>query len=103
MSPYVGWGYGSPVVSEVVGYGNAQNGIMELLVRYGIVGTVGFLLVIIVLLPTPKSSAPIKDSEFVKGCVGVLYGMFVVSLVGDTFRGHGVLSHGLLHIRDVEA
>jgi len=87
MSPYVGWGYGSPVVSEVVGYGNAQNGIMELLVRYGIVGTVGFLLVIIVLLPTLKSSAPIKDSGFVKGCVGVLYGMFVVSLVEIPFGG----------------
>lgn len=87
MSPYVGWGYGSHVVSEVVGYGNAQNGIMELLVRYGIVGTVGFLLVIIVLLPSFKSGTPIKDSGFVKGCVGVLYGMFVVSLVEIPFGG----------------
>lgn len=87
MSPYVGWGYGSPVVSEVVGYGNAQNGIMELLVRYGIVGTVGFLLVIIVLLPSFKSGIPIKDAGFVKGCVGILYGMFVVSLVEIPFGG----------------
>lgn len=87
MSPYVGWGYGSPVVSEVVGYGNAQNGVMELLVRYGIVGTIGFLLVIIVLLPSRKKMASISDSGFVKGCVAILYGMFVVSLVEIPFGG----------------
>ena len=87
MSPYVGWGYGSPVVSEVVGYGNAQNGVMELLVRYGIVGTIGFLLVIIVLLPSRKRNASNIDSGFVKGCVAILYGMFVVSLVEIPFGG----------------
>ena len=87
MSPYVGWGYGSPVVSEVVGYGNAQNGLMELLVRYGIVGTVGFLMVLVVLLPSFRNDAPIKDSGFAKGCIGMLYGMFAVSLVEIPFGG----------------
>lgn len=86
-SPYVGWGYGSPVVSEVVGYGNAQNGVMELLVRYGIVGTIGFLLAIIVLLPSRKRIAQFYDSGFVTGYVAILYGMFVVSLVEIPFGG----------------
>ena len=87
MSPYFGWGYGSPIVSEIVGYGNAQNGLMELLVRYGVVGTVGFLMVLIVVLPSFKSRGTSSNSHYAKSFAGILYGMFVVSLVEVPFGG----------------
>ena len=81
MSPYVGWGYGSSVVSQFVGSGNAQNGIMELLVTYGVIGTLGFLCVLIALLPGRKNI----NNPAAHGLVAVLYGMFFASLVEISF------------------
>ena len=37
-SPIFGYGYGNAAVAMCVGYGNAQNSIMETLVNYGVVG-----------------------------------------------------------------
>ncbi len=37
-SPILGYGYGNAAVAMYVGYGNAQNSIMETLVNYGVVG-----------------------------------------------------------------
>ena len=36
--PVFGWGYGNTAVMALVGYGNAQNGIAELMVNYGAFG-----------------------------------------------------------------
>lgn len=80
-SPYFGWGYGSSVVREYVGYGNAQNGIMELLVTYGIMGLGSFLLALLYLLPGRQT----LNCGGAKGLVAVLYGMFFVSLVEISF------------------
>lgn len=81
MSPFFGWGYGSSVVQDFVGYGNAQNGLMQLLVRYGVIGTAAFLLALLALLPRTKNDDAVKA----KGLVGVLYGMFLTSLVETSF------------------
>lgn len=94
MSPYVGWGYGSSVVVHAVGYGNAQNGIMELLVTYGVVGTVGFLLVLLALLPRSKS----QSNAEAKGLVATLYGMFLASLVEISF---GIIFYLILSLTSV--
>ena len=42
-SPVLGYGYGNNIVSHVIGYGNAQNGELEILLDYGIIGGVSFL------------------------------------------------------------
>lgn len=38
-----GYGYNSLIVANTIGYGNAQNGLMELMVNYGLVGVITFL------------------------------------------------------------
>lgn len=94
MSPYVGWGYGSSAVVQAVGYGNAQNGIMELLVTYGVIGTVGFLLVLLALLPSWKS----QNHAEAKGLVATLYGMFLASLVEISF---GIIFYLILSLASI--
>lgn len=94
MSPYVGWGYGSSIVSQFVGYGNAQNGIMELLVTYGVFGTLGFLLVLIALLPGRKN----RNRMEAHGLVAVLYGMFFTSLVEISF---GIMFYLMLSLASI--
>lgn len=94
MSPYVGWGYGSSVVRQFVGYGNAQNGIMELLVTYGVIGLLGFLLVLLALLPGRKS----RNHVVAHGLVAVLYGMFFASLVEISF---GIMFYLMLSLASI--
>lgn len=42
--PLLGYGYESTIITDLLGYGNAQNGILQYLVDCGVVGTVVFLL-----------------------------------------------------------
>ena len=42
---FLGYGYNSSIVEEIVGFGNAQNGILHIWVQYGIFGALAFLLI----------------------------------------------------------
>ena len=44
-SPWWGYGYGNStfVIPQFVGFGNAQNGVLENLINYGIIGLAGFM------------------------------------------------------------
>lgn len=42
-----GYGYGNYAVGTIVGYGNAQNSVIQLIIDYGIVGLVGFSILMI--------------------------------------------------------
>lgn len=93
-SPYVGWGYGTSVVRDYVGYGNAQNGLMELMVTYGVIGTMSFLSVLLVLLPSRGR----RMQGGAAGLVGSLYGMFFASLVEISF---GIMFYLMLSVTSV--
>lgn len=41
-----GYGYGNMEVVNVVGFGNAQNGLMQMMIDFGLIGTVGFCYLI---------------------------------------------------------
>lgn len=43
---FLGHGYGNEVVRDVVSFGNAQNGLLQHLVDYGLIGTVLFLILV---------------------------------------------------------
>lgn len=78
-SPLVGWGYYNDAVSSVVGWGNAQNGILEILVNQGLLGVVAF--VAMCALAVRRSSA--------SACPGLVYYLFAIvvcSLVEISFN-----------------
>ena len=79
-SPYVGFGYGNNIVERVVGWGNAQNGIADITVLYGIVGLVSFGLMLHGVLGE-KGRRNTKALPL----VGVLYGTILASLVEGSF------------------
>ena len=45
-NPWWGYGYGNLEVLNVVSFGNAQNGLMQTIIDYGVIGTVGFCYLI---------------------------------------------------------
>lgn len=69
---YCGWGFNSDIVSYVVGYGNAQNGIMQVIVESGLIGGFFFLNATRNLIPV--------DCEDYKGLCAVFVGVVVLSV-----------------------
>lgn len=44
--PFLGYGYNSNIVNRITEVGNAQNGIMELLIDYGVIGVIAVLALV---------------------------------------------------------
>ena len=73
-SPILGYGYGNHAIAKVVGYGNAQNSVMEIVVNYGIVG-LGCLLVVM------WSAFKRVDQGWKRGFLIVVGALMVASIV----------------------
>lgn len=78
-SPVIGYGYGNAAVAMYVGYGNAQNSIMETLVNYGVVG----LLAIFYLVWACTKG---EKAQWSWGMFILLYAMIVGSVVEVTYN-----------------
>lgn len=78
--PVFGWGYGNTAVMALVGYGNAQNGIAELMVNYGAFGVLAFFVTVIGLFPCVK-----KFRSHNPRLVAIIYGTILASLVEISF------------------
>ena len=46
VHPWIGYGYFSNIVEEILGFGNAQNGVLKIIVDSGIVGLIGYALLV---------------------------------------------------------
>lgn len=79
-SPFVGYGYGNNIVERVVGWGNAQNGIADIAVMYGLVRVVSFGLMVHGVLGEKW-----ERNEKALSLIGVLYGSILASLVEVSF------------------
>lgn len=79
-SPFIGYGYGNNIVERVVGWGNAQNGIADIAVMYGLVGVVSFGLMVHGVLGEGGGR-----NEKALSLIGVLYGTILASLVEVSF------------------
>ena len=44
--PLFGYGYNSFIVEATAGYGNAQNGLLEIMVNFGVIGTIFFIVTV---------------------------------------------------------
>jgi O-antigen ligase len=74
------WGYGlnCEVVLEKLSYGNAQNGLLKMLLDQGVVGTVLFAFVLFSTFSNAKKS---KDPKNTVGSIAFIYAMLFCSLV----------------------
>ena len=72
------WGYGNAtrIVAEVVGYGNAQNGILHIIIQFGFVGAITLLFIVYKALKTLNYN----DKTYIKPLIAFLYAMLMCSL-----------------------
>jgi len=75
-----GYGYGNYVVGTIVGYGNAQNSVIQLIIDYGIIGLISFILLIIFCF---KRGAKTADKW---GYYVYIYAMLICSMVEICFN-----------------
>lgn len=78
-SPWFGWGYWNEEVASVVGWGNAQNGIMEVVVNQGLLGAAAFVAMLFFAMR--RSAASVCP-----GLVLYLFAMIVCSLSEISFN-----------------
>lgn len=78
-SPVLGYGYGNAAVAMYVGYGNAQNSIMETVVNYGLIGLCAILYMAWV-------SARGRKPSWAWGAYALLYAMILGSVVEITYN-----------------
>lgn len=46
IHPWIGYGYFSNIIEEILGFGNAQNGVLKIVVDSGIMGLVAYILLV---------------------------------------------------------
>lgn len=73
--PLLGYGYNSDIITVILGYGNAQNGIMQFLLDCGIIGTSAFFAVLY------NYVKGIKDINLNWPIFCLLYSFLICSLV----------------------
>ncbi len=83
----IGYGYNSDIFAALIGYGNAQNGILQYVLDCGIVGAVALIVNWI------SSVSCIKNKEqFSWPMICVIYGFIICSLVEVCFKFNFILA-----------
>ncbi len=74
------WGYGInyDIVQATLSFGNAQNGLLKMILDYGVVGTVAFIMIIFFAFKKSRGSCQGRVNV---GIISFIYGMLFCSLV----------------------
>lgn len=81
-SKILGHGYGNYAVGSVVGFGNAQNGMLQILVDYGIIGYIGFIFLVTYCF---SKALKVKNNYFY-GAYVFVYIMIFCSIIEVCFN-----------------
>lgn len=90
--PAFGYGINSTIVEDVLTWGNAQNGLLKMLLDYGIIGTISFLAVCF----HSFSSSNKSDYRTSYPIMAFIYGMAICSMVEINLSAYFFLSLSLL-------
>ena len=74
--PFTGYGYGTKIVERTVGYGNIQNGLLSILIQYGIMVTILFVIICIHYLKNLKN-----DNKKGNAFLYMAYGLIAISAI----------------------
>ena len=55
--PFIGYGYFSDIIEEILSFGNAQNGVLKILIDSGWIGLVGYVSLVVASLRNYKNSS----------------------------------------------
>ena len=101
---FFGYGYLSNAVSNVYGWGNPQNGIMDLLVNYGCVGTVAFILLCMSVFQGIACTKQVSDKklEIIYPIVAFIYSMLVCSIMEVSFGRYFFLALAIIGAFNME-
>ena len=77
--PILGYGYGNSyeTMYDYIGAPNTQNGLLECVLNFGIIGTVFFVLFIVSIVKNLKYNNEYRDKQYV-----ILFGIYVFILLG---------------------
>ncbi len=91
-SPWFGYGYENIAVANLVGYGNTQNGIYEILVNYGFFGLIGFLVCVFV------SCRKIKETtNLIKPFNAMMIVLTIISIVEISFNYYFIFCLAMIY------
>lgn len=79
QKPILGWGYESEIVRDSL-YGNAQNGVVHLLIQYGIIGVI--LFVVLIFSVFKIAQCKYKEEDIL---IAGVYSFFVMATVEIVF------------------
>ena len=85
QKPFLGYGINNTVVSDTLTWGNAQNGLLKILLDYGVIGTIAFLNV---CRKSIYQRVKGNINEIVFPLLTFLYSMAVCSMVEINLSGY---------------
>lgn len=88
---FFGYGFENTAVASVVGYGNTQNGIYEIIVNYGIFGLISFLTCVFVSCRKVKST-----TNIIKPFNTMLVVLSIISIVEISFNYYFLFSLAMI-------
>jgi O-antigen ligase len=79
----LGWGYTSTRIVQITGLANMQNGFLQLIYNNGVLGTIPFLLVMLIAI---KKVIELKDLKIGRVFLASIVSFFVIAIVEIPFN-----------------
>ena len=92
--PVLGYGINYDIVKKTLSFGNSQNGILKMLLDYGVVGTICFSMT---LFTTFQNAVGENNLKLKNNCIIFIYAMMICSLVEINLAGIFMLISSLLN------
>lgn len=92
--PFLGYGDNTTIVSDIVGYGNAQNGILHIAVQFGIIGVLAF----IVMCYSALKKININNINYIFAICCFIYSALICSLVEICFSYNFIFAISIINV-----
>lgn len=77
---WYGYGYSNNIVEQTLGFGNIQNGLLDIALSYGVIVAIIFIFIVTIYWKMPNKS---DNSSFIFW--GVMFAMIIISSIEITF------------------
>lgn len=94
--PWIGYGINCTIVEEILTWGNAQNGLLKLLIDHGIVGTTAFSVVLFTTFYRKHEQDQYLHRN-IAPFIALLYGLAICSMVEICLVGHFYLGLAIVN------
>jgi len=94
--PWIGYGINCTIVQEILTWGNAQNGLLKLLLDHGIVGTIAFSTVLFTSFHRKREPSQYLHNN-IAPFIALLYGLSICSMVEICLVGHFYLGLAIVN------